>query len=208
MPLARSITLRSSSAVRALLELVAQAGDGVEARDAEIEDACEPLLLQAADHVGGDAGIDRGLDRGPVARIDEDGDRPLDRPAELEHARERGAARRREVDQDGVGVDGADAGDELRAVVETHHMAGRAQAILQDRRPDRIAGDDDDGARRRHGPAQASSPVPSRGRRKLAREINRMGAAARSAGRSAAPAWCNLGQARPAPMQPPLRRPA
>jgi hypothetical protein len=87
--------------------------------------------------------------------------------AMLEHV----AARVLEVDQDDVGVDRVDAGEQVRGLVETDHMGvtGLAQSVLQDRRPNRILVDDDDLERRIH-PAcvkslwphdgQFSSPVP------------------------------------------------
>src|SRR6266508_894230 len=82
--------------------------------------------------VGGDAGIDRGLDRGFVALVHEHGDRPLHGAAHLKHLLEHLAARLLEIDQDGVGVDGVDAGDEVRGLAEAYHVrvAGRAQGVL------------------------------------------------------------------------------
>jgi len=73
MPLARSITLRSPSALLSV-EFVLQAREGVKARDAQIEDRLDAILLQIADDVG-DTRVDRRLDRGGVALVDEHRDR-------------------------------------------------------------------------------------------------------------------------------------
>ena len=70
-------------------------------------------FLQAVDDVGRDAGIDRGLDRCGVALVDEHGDRPLHRAADLEHLLEHVAARVFQVDQDDVGIDRVDAGEQV-----------------------------------------------------------------------------------------------
>src|SRR6516225_3175819 len=203
MPLARSITLRSSSAVRAL-ELVPQTGEGIEARDAEIEDVLDAPFLQASDDVGGDAGIDGSLDRGLVALIDEHGDGSLHRPADLEHLLERVAARILEVDQDDVGVEGVDAREQVRGLGEAHHVnvAGLAQPVLQDRRADRILVDDGDFERRLHGRSrQFSSPVPSRDEPRFSNSINLLSDKPMAAEARAARPWWNLGQRRPARMQ-------
>src|SRR5262252_336568 len=161
------------------LELVPQAGEGIEARDAEIEDVLDAPLLQASDDVGGDAGIDGSLDRGLVALIDEHGDGPLHRPADLEHLFEHVAARILEVNQDDVGVEGVDASEQVRGLGEAHHVnvAGLAQPVLQDRRADRILVDDDDLERRLHGRRrQFSSPVPSRADPRFSNSINLLSA--------------------------------
>ena len=77
MPLARSITLRSSSARARALELVRRRAKALKREMQRSRMFLHALLLQPADDVGGDAGIDRGLDRGRVALVDEHGDRPL-----------------------------------------------------------------------------------------------------------------------------------
>src|SRR5262249_8321060 len=170
------------------LELVPQTGEGVEARDAEIEDVLDALLAQAPDDVGGDAGVDGGLDRGLVALIDEHGDGSLHRPADLEHLLEHVAARVLEVDQDDVGVEGVDASGQVRGLAQAHHVpvARLAQAVLQDRRADRILIDDDDVERRLHGRRrQFSSSVPSSLERGFSSPINSLSAKPLTARRSA-----------------------
>src|SRR5262245_35034913 len=161
------------------LELVPQTGEGVEARDAEIEDGLDALLAQAPDDVGGDAGVDGSLDRGLVALIDEHGDGSLHRPADLEHLLEHVAARVLEVDQDDVGVEGVDASEQVRGLVQAHdvNVASLAQPVLQDRRADRILIDDDDVERRLHGRRrQFSSSVPSSLERGFSSPINSLSA--------------------------------
>ena len=160
------------------VEFVLQAREGVEARDAEIEDVLHALLAQSADDVGGDPGVDRGLDRGRVALVDEHGDRALDGAADLEHLLEHVAARILQVDQDDVGVDGVDAGQQVRHLADPHHMdmAGLAQALLQDGRADRILIDDDDLEGGVHNTAeQSSSTVPTPIRERNSRIINAIG---------------------------------
>src|SRR5262245_17573677 len=157
------------------LKLVPQPGEGIEARDEQIEDVLDALLMQAPDDVGGDAGVDRGLDRGLVALIDEHGDGALHRPADLEHLLEHVAARVLEVDQDDVGVEGIDASEQVRGLAQAHDVdvASLAQPVLQDRRADRILIDDDDLERRMHGRRrQFSSRVPNPGPTKFASQIN------------------------------------
>src|SRR5215472_1425356 len=172
------------------LELVPQTGQGVEARDAEIEDedVLDALLAQAPDDVGGDAGVDGSLDRGLVALIDEHGDGSLHRPADLEHLLEHVAARVLEVDQDDVGVEGVDASEHVRRLAEAHHVhvAGLAQPVLQDRRADRILINDDDLERRLHGRGRRfSSRVPSPVERRFSSSINSLSAKPSTARRSA-----------------------
>ena len=111
--MARSITLRSSSADLGAVEFVLQLGEGVEAGDAEVEDRLDALLLQAVDDIGGDAGIDRGLDRGGVALVDEHRDRPPHGAADLEHLLQHVAAGVFEVDQDDVGIQRIDPGEQV-----------------------------------------------------------------------------------------------
>src|SRR5262252_982667 len=178
------------------LELVPQAGEGIEARDAEIEDVLDAPLLQTSDDIGGDAGIDGSLDRGLVALIDEHGDGPHHRPADLEHLLERVAARILEVDQDDVGVERVDASEQVRGLGEAHHVhvAGLAQPVLQDRRADRILVDDGDFERRLHGRRrQFSSPVPSRVEPRFSNSINLLSdkpmAARSSRGRPLVESW-------------------
>jgi len=146
MPLARSITLALIERCSRAVELVLQAREGVETRDAEIEDVLDALFAEPADDIGGDPGIDRGLDRGRVALVDEHGHGPPHRAADLEHLLEHVAARLLEIDQDDVGIDGIDAGQQVRGIIDAHHvdMARLAQAVVQDRRPDRVFVDDDD----------------------------------------------------------------
>src|SRR5262249_21526397 len=170
------------------LELVPQTGEGVEARDAEIEDILDALLAQAPDDVGGDAGVDGGLDRGLVALIDEHGDGSLHRPADLEHLLEHVAARVLEGNQDDVGVDGVDASEQVRGLAQSPRgpVARLAQAVLQDRRADRILIDDDDVERRLHGRRrQFSSSVPSSLERGFLSPINSLSAKPLTARRSA-----------------------
>ena len=69
------------------------------------------FLFEAVDDEGGHAGIDRGLDRSGVGLIDEHGDRPLHRAADLEHLAQEVAARSFEIDQDDVRSEAGDAGE-------------------------------------------------------------------------------------------------
>ena len=69
------------------------------------------LLLEAVNDEGGHAGIDRCLDRRGVRLIDEHGDRPLHRAADLEHLAQEAAARSFEIDQDDVRSEAGDAAE-------------------------------------------------------------------------------------------------
>ncbi len=128
------------------VELVLQARERVEARDGEIENALDALLSEVADDVGRHAGIDGRLDHVGVALIDEHGDRALHRARRLEHPLEHLAVRIFEIDQDDVGIDRVDAGEQVRALVDARdrHVARFAQPILQHRDTARILADDDD----------------------------------------------------------------
>jgi hypothetical protein len=90
------------------------------------------------------------LDRGCVGLVDEHRDRPFHHPADLEHLLEHVAARVFEVDQDDVGIDLRNAGQEIRGALNAQHIgvAGLAQPPFQDGRPDRAVIDDDDLKRR------------------------------------------------------------
>src|SRR5262249_56813280 len=97
------------------------------------------------------------------------------RAAERADRLERGAARVLEVDEDDVGVEGVDASEQVRGLVQAHDVdeASLAQPVLQDRRADRILIDDDDLERRMHGRRrQFSSRVPNPGPTKFASQIN------------------------------------
>ena len=128
------------------VELVLQPRERVEARDAQVEDGLDALFLQVADDVGRHAGVDRGLDRGGVALVDEHRDRALHRPAHLEHLLQLVAAGVFQVDQDDVGVDRIDAREQAVAVVDVRdvEVTGLAQPVLQDGGADRVLVDDDD----------------------------------------------------------------
>src|SRR5262249_29887368 len=121
-----------------------QPRERVEARDAEVKDRLDTFLLESVDDVGGDASIDRGLDRGGVGLIDEHRDRAFHRPADLEHLLEHVAARVFQVDQDDVGVDGVDAGEQVGGALNPDNveMAGVVQAVLQNRGAHRAFVDD------------------------------------------------------------------
>ena len=105
MPLARSMTFRSSSTDLGTVEFILQFRKSVEARNAEIEDRFQALLLQAVDDISGDTGIDGSLDRGGIALIDEHGDRPSHRPADLKHLLQDITAGIFEIDHDDIRID-------------------------------------------------------------------------------------------------------
>src|SRR5215471_914977 len=134
-------------------KFLAQTREGIKTRDGEIEDVLDALLAQAADDIGGDAGIDRSLDRRLVTLLDEHGNRPFHGAAHLEHLLEHVAARCFEINQNDVGVKRADASDEVRATLKAHQVgvAGLAHGVFQDRSPGRILVDDDDLERGSHG---------------------------------------------------------
>src|SRR5262249_13476150 len=186
MPLARSITLRSSSAVRAR-----SSSSRRRAKELKRETQRSRMFLMRSlrrPPIGGDAGVDGSLDRGLVALIDEHGDGSLHRPADLEHLLEHVAARVLEVDQDDVGVEGVDASEHVRRLAGAHHVhvAGLAQPVLQDRRADRILINDDDLERRLHGRGRRfSSRVPSPVERRFSSSINSLSAKPSTARRSA-----------------------
>src|SRR5262249_48625360 len=88
----------------------------------------------------------------------------LHRPADLEHLLKHVAARVLEVDQDDVGIDRIDAREQMRRVVEAHHVriASLAQPIFEDGGANRVLVDDDDLERGMHGAAGPfSSTVPT-----------------------------------------------
>ena len=65
------------------VEFILQLREGVEARNAEVEDRLDAFLLQSVDDIGGDAGIDGCLYRRRVALIDEHRNRPAHGRREL-----------------------------------------------------------------------------------------------------------------------------
>ena len=134
MPLARSITLRSSSAVLRFLQFVLHARHGVESRDADIEDGLHTLLLQPAYDIGRNARVDGGSDGGAVALVDEHGDRALHHPAHLEELLQRVTARTFQAYDDHIGIDIVDRLQEpLRLTdVDTLRMPSLAQSRYQD----------------------------------------------------------------------------
>ena len=162
MPLARSITLRSSSAVWVRSSSSLQAGEGVEARDAEIENTPDALLLETVDDIGGDAGVDGGLDRGGIALVDEHGDWPPHRAADLEHLRQHVAARIFQIDQNDVGVEAVDAREKLRRLFDQRDMgvAGLAQPVGEDGGAHRTFVDYDDFEHGIHGDLMHAKGIP------------------------------------------------
>src|SRR6185437_3780282 len=115
-------------------------------RDAEIEDRLDAFLLQPVDDIGGDAGIDGGLDRRRVALIHEHGDRPAYRTADLEHLFQDVATGVLQIDQDDVRVERIDPGQQALHFADMNDpaIAGLPQSLLEDRNANRTLVDNDD----------------------------------------------------------------
>ena len=128
------------------VELALQPREGVEARDAQIEDVLHALLLEAVDDVGGDAGVHRRLDGVAVRLVDEHGGRPAHDARDLEHLLQHVAAGVLQVDQDHVGIDAVDLVEQAGGVLHQHDVgkARLTQAGLQDRPPDGVLVDHQD----------------------------------------------------------------
>ena len=144
MPLARSISLRFSSSLRASSSSRVSRRKGVEPADRHIEDRLDALLLQPVDDIGRDPSLDCGLDRGEIGAVDEHRDRTLNRPGELEHVFQHVAVRVLQIDHDHVRIDLGDvAGDAIHVVDDGDIlMAGLPQARLDDRGADPVLVDD------------------------------------------------------------------
>src|ERR1700751_1618898 len=128
------------------VELVLQLGESVEAGDAEVQDRLHPLLLQPIHDIGGDAGIDGGLDRGGIALVDEHGDRAAHRPADLEHLLQDVAAGVFQINDNDIGVERIDPGEQALHLADAHDaaIARLAQPLLQDGGTDRALVDNHD----------------------------------------------------------------
>ena len=114
MPFARSISLRSASLLLRVAKLGAQRAILLEARDGHVEDRLQAIRLHARDDVGGDAGLERGLDRRVVAVFREQHDRPWLPRVDERELLERVARRRVAVDDDDVGLQRGDAIEQRR----------------------------------------------------------------------------------------------
>ena len=132
--------LRSSSADFACLQLALEPIERVKAADRHVEDRLHALLTKSIDDVRRNAGIDRGLHRRAVGLVDEHGDGPPREARHLEHLLERVAARILEIDEDDVGIDGADARQQVGHVPDVVNLrraailavVRQAQAFLED----------------------------------------------------------------------------
>src|SRR6266852_2168939 len=132
------------------VELILQLREGVEARNAEIEDRLDAFLLQSVDDIGGDPGIDGCLYRRRVALIDEHRDRPAHGAADLEHLFQNVAAGIFQIDQNDVGIECIDSGQQTLHFADVDD-AGKTrfpQPLLEDRGADRAFVDNDDFRRR------------------------------------------------------------
>src|SRR5262249_10540783 len=116
-----------------MLELALQTREGVETRDAQIQDRLYALLLQPVDDIGGNPGFDGSVDGAAVALVDEHGDRPPYRAADLEHPLEHIAARVCKVDENDVRIDRTQLGEKIGGLFDSHHprVARLEQTLLE-----------------------------------------------------------------------------
>src|SRR5450759_2714513 len=122
------------------LKLFLELREGIVAADRRVENWLHTVLAEAIDDIGGDTGIDRGVDHCLVGMVDEHGNGPRHQTAHLEHLFENVAARAFEIDEDDVGIDCVDAVKQIRRVVDVNdaRVSRRAQAFLENRRAQRI----------------------------------------------------------------------
>ena len=102
------------------------------------------LFPQAVDNVGRHARIDRGLDGRGVALLDEHRDRTFDDAAHLEHLLQDVAAGILEVDENDVGIERHQPGQQIRALGDPRDIAvaGLEQPFFEDGGPKRVLVDD------------------------------------------------------------------